>query len=86
MTKQMKTISSFCWHQLRETWRDELGESIHIYEESMGSEPIKLGVNWAAIGTVSADEAVEFAAKLTKAAEIAKNHPVNGATVVYAKR
>ena len=86
MTEQMKTISSFCWHHLRETWEEELGRYVHIYEENFSNEPIKLGVNWSAIGTVSADEAVEFAAKLTKAAEIAKNHPVNGATVVYAKR
>ena len=72
MTEQMKTISSFCWHHLRETWEEELGRYINIYEENFSNEPIKLCVNWSAIGTVSADEAVEFAAKLTKAAEIAK--------------
>ncbi len=44
---------------------------------------IDMGVNWGALGTVSAEEATEFAEALTKAAELATNFPYNGYTIEY---
>lgn len=81
----MKTISSFCRNIAFQLIREEINDDrIQVYDMStFGSWEIKLGVNWSAIGTVSAEEAAEFAAKLTKAAEIAANHPMNGCKTVY---
>lgn len=81
----MKTISYFCKDLALEAIREEINDDrIRIYDTSfLAREGIKLGVNWSAIGTVSAEEAVEFAAALTRAADIAANHPMNGARVVY---
>lgn len=80
----MKTISNFCKRLALEAIAEEIDDRrIEVFEMPSYGEPIQLGVNWAAIGTVSAEEAVAFAAKLTKAAEIAANHPMNGAEIVY---
>ena len=49
----------------------ELG---NVYEDS----PIQVGVNWAAIGTVSPEETEEFAHALLKAAEDCRNFKYNG--------
>ena len=45
-----------------------------IYEDS----GIQMGVNWAAIGTVSPEKAEEFAHALLQAAEDCKNFKYNG--------
>ena len=45
-----------------------------IYEDS----GIQVGVNWAAIGTVSPEETEEFAHALLQAAEDCKNFKYNG--------
>ena len=81
----MKTISYLCKDAALEAIREEINDDrIKVYDMSFRAcEGIKLGVNWSAIGTVSAEEAVEFAAALTRAAEIVSNHPMNGAKVVY---
>lgn len=53
---------------------DAFGRRIKIYDMNgcgFGKEPMKYGVNWSAIGTVSSEEAVEFAHQLTLAANIA---------------
>lgn len=44
---------------------------------------IETKVNWSAIGSVSAEEAVKFAQLLTKAAELANNFKYNGYKVYY---
>ncbi len=80
----MKTISSFCWAILCDSFSEEFGREIHIYNNSKNLTGVELGVNWAAIGTVDPVEAERFAQKLSRAAEIAATHPVNGATIVYA--
>ena len=80
----METISSFCYNRLMCDLADEFGTRIRIYNISLDSDTVELGVNWAAIGTVSAEEAVGFAEQIMKAADIAANHPAVGARVVYA--
>jgi hypothetical protein len=47
--------------------------------------PVHLGVNWAGIGTVSAEETVKFAGKLAAAAEATANFKYNGYTIVYGR-
>lgn len=44
---------------------------------------ISLGVNWASIGAVPAEEAVAFAAELTEAAKAASEFKFNGYEIVY---
>ena len=50
---------------------------------NFGNEPIRLGVNWSAIGTVPASEAVDFAQRLMDAAKAAEGFEYNGYVVTY---
>lgn len=50
---------------------------------SLDHPEINLGVNWASIGAVSADEAVGFAQALTEAAKAARDFPYNGYRIEY---
>lgn len=70
--------------KLQQTLYDE--PRISIYD--MGVEcdqPVQLGVNWSAIGTVPASEAVDFARKLTAAAEAAAGFEYNGYFLTFEK-
>lgn len=44
---------------------------------------INMGVNWASIGAVPADETVTFAQALTVAAKAAREFPYNGYQIEY---
>ena len=80
----METISNFCRDIAFEHINNEINDKrIHVYNKKCYT--IELGVNWSAIGTVSPEETVEFAVNLIKAAEIIRNHPMNGARIVYGK-
>lgn len=46
-------------------------------------EPVKLGVQWHAIGTVSASETVEFAQKLIEVSKLVESFKYNGYIVVW---
>ena len=50
---------------------------------SLDHPEINLGVNWASIGAVPADEAVGFAQALTEAAKAARDFPYNGYQIEY---
>lgn len=82
-----KTISYFCWNMLRLQWAERFGNEIEIdgmypeWDEGI----VKLGVNWSATGIQDPASAAAFAAKLAEAADIAANHPVNGAKIVYGR-
>lgn len=58
-----------------------------IFITDLGDSPdhpeVNLGVNWASIGTVPAEEAAAFANALTEAAEAAKTFPYNGYRIEY---
>lgn len=60
--------------------RHALPESpnVDIHQLSSDDEPIQLGVNWAAIGTVPAEQARRFAADIIAAAEAVETFPYNG--------
>jgi hypothetical protein len=80
-----KKVSYLDFDQALRELQEKFGERrIQISEiyEGFGA-PIHLGVNWSAIGTVSAEEAVEFAGKLTAAAEAAANFKYNGYVITY---
>ena len=51
-----------------------------IYEDS----GIQMGVNWAALGTVSPEETEEFAYTLLEAAEDCRNFKYNGYVIDWA--
>lgn len=51
---------------------------VEIYTDFWFGKGIESQVNWSAIGSVSAEEAIKFAQLLTKAAELAKNFKYNG--------
>ena len=58
--------------------------SIELYEiGGCFNAPVKLGVNWAALGTVSGEEARRYAELLMKAAQATENFKYNGYKVVY---
>lgn len=50
---------------------------------TLDAPAINLGVNWASIGAVPAEEAVAFAAELTEAAKAASGFKFNGYEIVY---
>lgn len=63
----------------------DLDRTITVYDtgSNFGNEPIRLGVNWSAIGTVPASEAVDFAQRLMDAAKAAEGFEYNGYVVTY---
>lgn len=70
--------------QARQKISETVGDGVQIYD--MGGSfkrPVSLGVNWAAIGTVSPDRAEAFAEAIGKAAQIAKTFPYNGYQIEY---
>lgn len=56
---------------------------IDFYNKSFGREPIQMGINWSAIGTVTPEKAEVFKNNLEKAIELAKNFKYNGYTIIY---
>ena len=54
-----------------------------VYVVSLDCPEINMGVNWASIGAVPADEAVAFAQVLTEAAKAAREFPYNGYQIEY---
>ena len=61
------------------------GPDVEIYDmgATLDRPEIQMGVNWSALGTVPAEEAVEFAAGLLKAAWAAKEFKYNGYQIDY---
>ena len=60
--------------------RGNNGSHIEIFElsDALMDSPIQMGINWAAIGTVSPEEAEEFAHTLLEAAKDCRNFKYNG--------
>lgn len=63
---------------LRELREQLKGGDEEIYQLSRDDEPIELGINWPAIGTVSAERAMRVAARIIVAAEAVDKFPYNG--------
>ena len=63
----------------------DLDRTITVYDmgSNFGNDPIRLRVNWSAIGTVPASEAVDFAQRLMDAAKAAEGFEYNGYVVTY---
>lgn len=84
----MKTVNvREYWRALKEV-RAELraqagGCNIELCELNNDEQPILLGVNWAAIGTVDANTARDFATAIANAAALAENFIYTGYTVIY---
>lgn len=59
---------------------------VEIFElgDALENSPIRVGVNWSAIGTVSLEETEEFAHALLKAAEDCRNFKYNGYVIDWA--
>lgn len=58
--------------------------SIEIFDlGGYAGRPIRLGVNWAGIGTVPPDKAQEFSRQIMEAAALAENFEYNGFTIVW---
>lgn len=59
---------------------------VEIFEmgDALEDSPIRMGVNWSAIGTTSPEETEEFAHALLKAAEDCRNFKYNGYVIDWA--
>ncbi|MBR4545930.1 MAG: hypothetical protein IKO14_08190 [Oscillibacter sp.] len=81
----MKTVSYRVYCQALSKLREKLGgdRRIEVYDMNGGFEAVRLGVNWAAIGTVPAAEAREFASRLMEAADAAEKFEYNGYVIVH---
>ena len=66
-----------------DTLCEGLGFHVQVYEINHPMNPIRLGVNWSAIGTVSADHAAACGAAITKAADLAANFCYAGYMLEY---
>lgn len=84
-TVDYRTYSKALSKLQREFYNPGPGGSVDIYDcaDSVNDEPVRLGVNWSAIGTVSASEARAFAELLMSAAEAAEKFEYNGYMVTY---
>ena len=60
---------------------------INFYNVSsdLSDEPIELGINWASIGTVSVDEALEFVSEIRQAVKECENFKYNGYYIDWSK-
>lgn len=82
-TQEIKTVSFEEYrreqYKLQRKYRNR-NSHIEIFELSgaLMDSPIQMGINWAAIGTVSPEEAEEFAHTLLEAAEDCRNFKYNG--------
>ena len=82
-TQEIKTVNyrefSRELYKLQRKYRD-YASHIEIFElsDTFENPSIQVGVNWAAIGTVSPEEAEEFAHALLAAAEDCRNFKYNG--------
>lgn len=85
MTKQVSYKDYIeALEELRSNYPCGSGIKFYRIQESFSdSEPVKMGVSWAAIGTVSAEEARQYAEQLLKAAELADNFKYNGYVIVH---
>ncbi len=82
----MKKVSYRVYLLALEKLQAELGYNRRISVFDMGGsfgQPVQLGVNWSAIGTVPASEAVDFARRLTAAAEAAAGFEFNGYQLAF---
>ena len=81
----MKKISYEKYDEALEKLQSSISDHrIQFYNmRSSGRNSIDMGVNWASVGTVSADEATDFAAKIVAAAKAAKEFIYNGYTIEW---
>lgn len=77
MKKVSYRVYSLALSKLQAALGDDRRISVYDMGGSCG-QPVQLGVNWSAIGTVPASEAVDFARRLTAAAEAAAGFEFNG--------
>lgn len=88
-----KTVSyddySKALRDFRRSVRGKFGHMIEFCEmnavAAWGEEQelVQIGVNWAALGTVTPDEAAAFGKTLAEAAELARSFKYNGYEVVF---
>ena len=82
-TQEIKTVSFEEYrreqYKLQRKYRNR-NSHIEIFElnGALMDSPVQIGINWAAIGTVSPEEAEEFAHTLLEAAEDCRNFKYNG--------
>ena len=88
----MKTVNHHeftkALYETQRAFEDEVGKEnarrITISEmPTYGEEPVHLGVNWAAIGQVDADKALEFSSALLLAAKTAQAFKYNGYVITF---
>ena len=72
--------------ELRDLDRKYRDTYVSIYNMSFDyDEPIHLGINWAAAGTVETDKALKFASDIRRAVKDCENFKYNGYTVDWSK-
>lgn len=78
----MNTVKAFDFDQeltqLQRKVREATEGCIDVHEMQNFKDPVRLGVNWASIGTVSPEETVAFAQKMVEVAEMVRNFKYNG--------
>ena len=61
------------------------GITISNISSDLNDEPIELGINWASIGSVSVDEALEFVSEIRQAVKECENFKYNGYYIDWSK-
>lgn len=72
------------FRELQEKAYEITNGTINVFEKSWDfSNPVELGVNWSALGTVSVADAEIFATKMMEVANLIKNFKYNGYMIEY---
>lgn len=88
-TNETKSVSSKDYYKALQVLQREAAEASHGRRGSIDvvemywDSPVQLGVNWSAVGSVEPDTALEFADRLKRLAEKARDFKYNGYTVDY---
>lgn len=83
LENEIKTVSYWDHREaLDALQRKYLETPVNIFEvRGHRKEPIRLGVNWSALGTVEVEKAEEFMSVIQQAIEDCKNYKYNGYTI-----
>lgn len=63
--------------------QSHVAHGICVYEMNLPEQPVKLGINWPAIGTVSPEEAASFANNILEVSRLISEFIYNGYEVEY---
>lgn len=78
----MKTVNYFDYQDALDAVNAGLADGIQI-QNIRFDDTIQMGINFASIGTVKPEDAISYAQKIQRAAQLAADFPLNGYQITY---